>query len=225
MTQTLTLSPSTARLDLEPWFAGASIVITGTVPSTPDMRLWAMQLWASQWELLQDATATPIATAIGSVAEGVLTVGFTPSQTSISTLSPVVGNNSFWLVIGGQDSSGNQQIIRAGNIEINPCPWTATGLSNSVGITVADDVATFIYNGATYCFPVAEIALPPVTPDGIAVNDDTAYMDFNGEVFGAPVAEVTPVPAEAIEGELVVVDDNLIVLLSGTAYTIPVKEL
>lgn len=225
MTQSLSLNPSTARLGLEPWFAGSSIVITGTVPTTPDMGLWAMQLWSSQWALLNDATATPIATAIGSVTSGVLTVGFTPSQTAISTLSPVIGNNNFWLVIGGQDSSGNQQIIRAGTVEINPCPWTTTGLSNSVGITVGGDVATFVYNGVTYRFPVARSSSPPVTPEGIGVDDDTAYLDFNGAYYSTPTAEVTPVPAEAIEGELVVVNDNLIVLLNGVAYTIPVEQL
>jgi hypothetical protein len=224
MKQTLSLTPSAARLGLDPWFLGSSLVITGTIPSTPEMGVWAMQLWNSQWDLIEDATATPLATAIGSVTSGVLTIGFTPSQLSDITLSSTVGLNNFWLVIGGQDTDGSQQIIRAGTIEIVPCPWSTTSITNSVGITVSGDWATFTYDGVQYRFPVAAVATPPVAPDGIAVDNDTAYIDYNSDIFSAPVEEIAT-PPEAVEGELVVVDDNLIVLLDGVAYTIPVEQV
>jgi hypothetical protein len=188
------------------------------------MGVWGMQLWQSQWALIEDPTAEPLATAIGSVSSGVLTIGFTPSQIASLTLRSSVGTNAFWLVLGGQDTDANQQIIRAGTIEITPCPWLATSLTNSVGITVSGDWATFTYNGELYRFPVAESASPPVTPVGIAVDDDTAYIDFNSDVYAAPVEEIAT-PPEAIEGELVVVNDNLIVLLNGVAYTIPVEQV
>ena len=224
MTQTLSLTPSTANLGLDPWFLGSPLVITGTVPSSPTMSVWGMQLWASQWALIEDPDAEPLATAIGSVTSGTLTIGFTPSQLSTLTIRSAAGTNAFWLVIGGQDTDANQQIIRAGTIEISPCPWQATSLTNSIGITVTDDWATFTYNGELYRFPVAESASPPVTPDGIAVDDDTAYIDFNSDVYSAPVEEIAT-PPEAVEGELVVVNDNLIVLLNGIAYTIPVEQV
>ena len=206
--------------------SGVSVISVGSRPVAPS-RAWAAQIWASPWELINDSTATPLATAIGSVTSGTLTIGFTPSQVTATALdlSPVVGTNNFWLVIGGQDTDGNQQIVRAGTIEINPCPWTTTGLSNSVGITVANDYASFVYDGNTYQFPVALAATPPVTPDGIAVDDDSAFVDFGGSVYSAPTAVESPTPAEAIEGELVVVNDNLIVLLDGVAYTIPVQQV
>jgi len=225
MKQTLSLTPSTAPLGLDAWFANSAVVITGTVPAYPTMGVWAMQLWESQWELLDDPTAEPIATAIGSVVSGVLTITFTPTQMTLTGLSAVAGSNNHWLTIGGQDTDGNQQIIRGGNIEINPCPWAAANIANSIGITVTDDMATFIYDGATYTFPVALIASPPVTPTGVAVDDDSVYIDFGGDVFGAPVAEVDPAPPEAVEGELIVIDDNLIITLSGVSYTIPVQQL
>ncbi len=228
MTQSLTLTPSSAPLGLDPWFSGSPLVITGTVPTTPTMATWRAQIWASNYALIEDADAEPLATAIGAETNGVLTIGFTASQISADTLglSSVAGNNSFWLVLGGQNSNGSQQIIRAGTIEIMPCPWSTAGTANVLGITVIDDVATFEYNGATYSFQVSHNASPPLTPDdGVDVSDDTAYFEYEGTVFETPTAVVTPTPAEAIEGELVVVDDNLIILLSGIAYTIPVVQV
>jgi hypothetical protein len=224
MIQELSLTPSTAPLGFSPWFAGASIVLTGQVPASPDMVVWAAQLWRSQRDLIDDEAATPIAMGIGSVTDGVLTVGFTPSQVTPAALglSREAGSNHYWLVVGGQDGAGNPQIVRGGTIEINPCPWTNTGLSNSVGITVANDWASFVYQGTLYRFAVARVTSPPITPDGIGVDDDNAYIDFHGAVFTTGTSEVTPTPPEAVEGELVVVNDTLIVLLDGIAYAIPV---
>jgi len=228
MTQTLTLTPSSAPLGLDPWFSGSPLVITGTVPTSPTMATWRAQIWASNYALIEDADAEPLATAIGSETGGVLTIGFTPSQISSDALglSSVVGNNSFWLVLGGQNSNGSQQIIRAGTIEITPCPWSTAGTANVLGITIVDDVASFEYNGATYSFVVAHNPSPAITPDdGVDVGDDTAYFEYEGNVYDTPTAVVDPAPPEAIEGELVVVDDNVIILLSGIAYTIPVVQV
>lgn len=227
MKQTLNLSPSTDALGLDPWWSDSPLVVAGTVPSYPTMSSWKMELWRTSHDLQDDATATPIATAVGSVASGTMTVGFIPSQVSASALelNQAAGANAFWLVIGGVENGGNKSILRAGTIEINPSAFAVGGAANSIGITVTGDWAEFSYDGNTYRFQVALSSSPPVTPDGMEVDSDYAYIDSGDEVYRAATVEVDPAPAEAVEGELVVVDDVLFVLLNGVCYSIQVAQV
>ena len=224
MKQTITLSASADRLGFDPWWSDSPLVVSGTVPSYPTMSSWTMELWRTSHDLQDDSTATPIASAVGSVASTTMTVGFVPSQVSASALelNQETGTNSFWLVIGGVESGGNRTILRAGTIEINPSAFSVGSVANSIGITIIDDWAEFDYDGTTYRFQVALATSPPVTPDGMEVSSDFAYMDSGDDVYRAPVAEITPTPAEAVEGEIVVVDDVAFVLLNGVCYSIQV---
>lgn len=191
MKQTLTLTPSTASLGLDSWFANTPLVVTGTVPAYPSMNSWQMQLWKYPSDSLV-AGAQPIVAAAGMVVSSVLTMTFTPSQMAHSNLelSSAIGSNNYWLTIGGIDSAGFAQIIRAGTIEIAPCPFDSNAPTNQVGITVTNDIATFVFNGSTYVMPVQQIAVPSGAAEGeIVVIDDMAVLTVNNISYTFPVQE------------------------------------
>lgn len=193
MRQTLTLTPSSAALGLDTWFAGAPVVITGTVPAYPTMDSWQMQLWKYPHDA-QETDAEPIATAIGTVVSSTLTITFSPSQMSYDnlTLSDVVGNNNYWLTLGGTDTDGFAQIIRAGCVEIMPSAFVSNAPTTAIAITVANDVATFVFNGATYTLPVQEIVAPAQAVEGeIIVLNDMAVLTVNNVSYTFPVQEST----------------------------------
>lgn len=191
MKQSLSLTPSSDALGLEPWASDSPLSLTGTVPATPSMSEWRMQLWKYPSDARED-DATPLATAIGSVASSVLTIMFSPSQMSYDNLdlSDAIGENNYWLTLGGEDADGFQQIIRYGWIEVVPVPITTDAPTTAIGITVVDDVATFVFNGSTYTLPVSAIATPEGAVEGeIVVIDDMAVLTVDGVSYTFPVQE------------------------------------
>jgi len=197
MTQELDLTPSSAALGLDPWFSGDPLVITGTVPSTPTMSSWRMQLWKRPHDINTDG-AEPLATAIGTVASGVLTVIFAPSQVTYDALelSDVIGNNNYWLTVGGVSSEGYRRLIRAGSVEFLPAPFDEDAASSTpVTYTVTDDVITFDYDGTTYSFPVSPIGVPTGAVEGqVVVIDDVGVFTTDGVSYSFPVAMIDEVP-------------------------------
>ncbi len=191
MTQTLTLTPSSDPLGLSPWPSGGPMVITGTVPASPSMSTWRMQLWKRPHDA-RVTDAEPLATAVGTVASSTLTIAFSPSQMDYDalSLSDAVGANNYFLTVGGTDTDGAQQIVRFGNIEIIPVPFDASAATTATAITVEDDIATFTFNGATYRIPVEEIASPPGAVEGeIVVLNDMAVLTIDGTSYTFPVEE------------------------------------
>jgi len=191
MKQTLSLTPSTDALGLDPWFAGSPVVITGTVPAYPTMDTWKMQLWKYPHDA-QVADAEPLATAVGAVVSTTVTITFSPSQMTYDalSLSDEAGANHYWLTLGGEDEDGFQQLIRAGTVEIMPCPFSGTAPTTATAITVTDDVATFSWNGSAYTLPVVEIESPDGAVEGeIIVIDDMAVLTVDGVSYTFPVQE------------------------------------
>jgi hypothetical protein len=191
MKQTLTLTPSSDALGLDPWPSGAPLVITGTVASYPAMDSWTMQLWKRPHDA-QVVDAEPLASAVGSVATGTLTIAFSPSQMSYDNLglNNVVGANPFYLVLGGENTSGQQEFIRYGTVEIIPIPFSSSAPTTPAAITVTDDIATFSFNGSTYRVPVEEVASPDGAVEGeIVVVDDIAILTVDGVSYTFPVEE------------------------------------
>lgn len=182
MKQTLTLTPSPEALGLDPWPAGAPLVITGTVEAYPAMDSWTMQLWKRPHDA-QVADAEPLASAVGSVASGTLTIAFSPSQMSYANLdlSDAAGTNNYYLVLGGENTSGQQEFIRFGSIEISPVPFSSSAPTTPAEITVTDDIATFSFNGTTYQVQVQEVSAPEGAVEGeIVVIDDIAILTVEG---------------------------------------------
>lgn len=189
MKQTLDLSPTTAALGLDPYFGGAPLGVTGDVPAYPTMTTWHMQLWKQPGDAFDD-DAEPLINAVGSVTSGVLTVYFTAAQTAALTLSNAIGENNFWLSIAGVDANNLRRMVRGGTIEIIPGPYVTDAGTTITGITVTNDVASFVYNGETYTIPVEEIATPVGAVEGeIVVIDDMAVLTIEGTSYTFPVQE------------------------------------
>ncbi len=189
MKQSLSLTPSTDALGFDPWFSGTPIMVYGTVPAYPTMTTWMMQLWKYPSDAFE-TDAEPLITAVGAEASGVMTVTFTGAQTDDLELSQAAGSNNFYLTIGGVDSNNLRRMVRGGTIEITPGPFVSDAGSTVTGITITDDVASFVYNGATYTIPVAEITSPPGAVEGeIVVIDDMAVLTIDGVSYTFPVQE------------------------------------
>lgn len=190
MKQTLSLTPSAAPLGLDPWFAGSPLVVSGTVPTTPTMSSWLMQLWKRPHDIQTDGTE-PLAISVGGVASGVVTWTFTAAQMTLDDMSNEVGTNNYWLTIGGVDNTSIQQIIRAGTIEIDPCPFTIATTGVITSIVVSDDTATFTHNGTVYSLPVSAVPTPEGAIEGeLVVIDDSLVITFNGVSYTTPVVPV-----------------------------------
>lgn len=193
MKQTISLTPTSSALNLEAWIAGSPVVLAGAVPAFPSMSAWQMQLWKYPHNASL-AGATPLATAVGTVTSGTLILTFSPSQMSYQNLdlTNVANNNNYWLTLGGTDTDGFAQIIRAGCVEIMPSAFVSNAPTTAIAITVANDVATFVFNGATYTLPVQEIVAPDQAVEGeIIVLNDMAVLTVNNVSYTFPVQEST----------------------------------
>ena len=188
MKQALTLTSTADPLGLDSFFSGAPLMIYGDVPDYPDMNTWMMQLWKRPHDAFED-DAAPLATAVGSEIAGVMTITFTAAQTGALALSNEIGANSFYLTIGGVDANDQARIVRGGTIEIVPGPFVTDAGSTLTGITITDDVASFVFNGVTYSLPVAEVATPPGAVEGeLVVIDDMLVITIDGISYTTPVA-------------------------------------
>jgi hypothetical protein len=189
MRQSLTLTPTTDALGLDPWFAGAPAQIYGTVPAYPEMTSWMMQLWKYPHDANED-DAEPLASAVGAVNAGVMTITFTAAQLSALELSDEVGANNYFLTLGGVDANSQRRVVRGGSVEIVPCPFVTDAGGTVTGVTVTDDVASFVYNGQTYTLPVSEIEDPIGAAEGeIVVIDDMGVITIDGVSYTFPVIE------------------------------------
>jgi hypothetical protein len=189
MKQSLSLTPSTDELGLDPFFAGAPVQIYGTIPAYPVMDSWQMQLWKYPSDAGEEG-AEPLLTAVGAEATGVMTITFTASQLSSLDLSDAIGCNNYWLTLGGVDENSQRRVVRGGTVEIIPCPFVTDAGATVSGITITDDVASFVYNGQTYTLPVAAIETPVGAVEGeIVVIDDMAVLTIDGVSYTFPVQE------------------------------------
>lgn len=190
MKQNLSLTPSTAPLGFDPWFGSTPLVVYGTVPAYPDMTTWMMQLWKYPHDAFE-ADAAPLCTGVGSESAGVMTVAFTSSQLSGLAYSQEAGTNSYWLTIGGTDANNLKRTVRGGTIELIPAPLITDAGSSVTGITITDDVASFVYNGVTYTLPVAAVTPSPAVTEGeTVVIDDMLIIMVNGVAYTTPVVPV-----------------------------------
>jgi hypothetical protein len=193
MKQTLDLNPTADPLGFSPWFAGAPAMITGTVPTYPDMTTWMAQLWKYQSDAYE-ADAEPLLTAVGAeaAASGTMTVTFTAAQLSSLTFSTQAGSNNYWLTIGGVDINNLPAVVRFGTIEIIPSRVVTEAGASISGITIEDDVASFVFNGVTYSLPVEEIPTPPGAVEGAyVVIDDVLVLTVDGVSYSAAVTPAT----------------------------------
>lgn len=193
MKQTLTLTPTADGLGFSPWFAGAPAMITGTVPTYPAMTTWMAQLWKYQKDAYE-TDAEPLLTAVGAeaAASGTMTVTFTAAQLSSLTFSQLVGSNNYWLTIGGVDANNLKTVIRSGTVELIPSQVVTDAGATLTGITIEDDVASFVFNGVTYTLPVEAITSPPGAVEGeLVVIDDVGVITVDGVSYSFPVVANT----------------------------------
>jgi hypothetical protein len=189
MKQTLSLSPSSDPLGLDPWMSGGPIVVTGTVPAYPTMSSWMMQLWKYPHDVTA-ADAEALITAVGTVASTTMTVAFTKTQLGTLDLSNEAGANCYWLTVGGLDSNSSGYVIRQGTIEIQPSAFLSDADASITQITIEDDIARFVFNGVTYTVPVAAITTPTGAVEGaVVVIDDMAVLTVDGVSYTFPVQE------------------------------------
>lgn len=227
MTQTISLTPSTVPLGLNPVWRATPFALTGAVGDS-ELTTWRAQLWRRPQDC-RDEDAEPLATVYGAVSGENLTIAFPAALMDFELRAGEGSYDDVWLVVGGFNSSATPHVVVADWVRVKEGGFRADDApTTTVEYTIEDDVIIIPQDGSTYRVQ----GVPIETPEGIGrgtlvVIDDIVYFTpldgtTSWQVQGVPVA--TP---EAAEGEQLKAIDGLVHVTpddDGTSWQIQGAE-
>lgn len=222
MTQSISLTPSTLPLGLDPVWRGSLSSFEG--PTVSGISLYRAQIWRRPQEVL-DPDVDALATAYATVSSGKATFTFTPSQMDFMLVANNGAKDDVWLSIAGLKSDGNVQILRADWLTVlEPGCRTDDFLPVDASFSVTNSRLVIAFGGVTFSFAVEEVALPSGAVDGTySVTNDQATFISDGKAWKAPV-ESTTSPSGLSDGGMLILNDILYIKYSNQAYKRPVAQ-
>jgi hypothetical protein len=223
MTQTLSLTPSTRPLGLDPVWRAATWTVQGATVS--GVTIYRAQLWRRP----QDATNAEIsalATSYATIGSGLAAFTFTDDQMDFPLIAENGERDSVWLSIAGLRSGNQVEALRAGWLEmIEPGCRTDDFYDSEATFTVADGSVVVTFAGSGYRAPVEAVALPGGAEDGTySVADGYVTFIHDGAAYRAP-AEAVSTPSGLIAGGLLVLDGWLYLMPAAQAYRLPIEAV
>lgn len=181
MTQTVTFTPTTSPLGLDPVWRSSPLILTGTARA--GVGTYRAQLWRRPQDA-RVADAEALATSYATATGGSVSLAFSASQMDSTLAADNGGYDDFWLNIVGVQTDGQSIPLKAGWLRIveagaDPDAFVIPGLT----ITVVDDVASFtLPGGPTFSIPVYQddTVDPGDTGWEVSVVDDMIILTKDG---------------------------------------------
>lgn len=223
MNQTLTLTPSTDPLGLNPVWRGSPFIFSGATQS--GITLYKAQIWRKP----QDATNTskdPLATAYASVSTNTVAFAFTPDQMDFTLLANNGAEDDLWLSVAGLNEDGHIEPLRTGWFRvIEPGHRGSDFTDITATFSITNDYLMVVFVGEAYRTQVVEVGAPGGASAGeyVVVNDNAIFTDANGS-FSLQVS-ATATPSGLVEGGILVLGDVMYLMFDGQAYKAPVQQI